>query len=263
MPFLNSAVFYRYLPAGPWELTDMPPRAMARAVERGELQAGPLPVAEVFRLGNTLRPLGDIGVAATGPATSVLLFSQRPVGDIAGGRVGLTTESATSVQLVRILFRDWWRVEPGEYVDTDEPNDAVVLIGDRALQARNRFSEYPYRYDLGEEWYKLTGLPFVFGALADKDAAGMFDALGGAVNRIICTPIASPRARPVEALVAAARASRCDVPIEAAPSPVAALSSAWRTGPVAGVAGSVYLVGEVLRALDCGRLAPGFPEARE
>ena len=108
-----------------------------------------------------------------------------------------------------------------------------------------------------------SGLPFVFGALADKDAAGMLDALGGAVNRIICTPIASPRARPVEALVAAARASRCDVPIEAAPSPVAALSSAWRTGPVAGVAGSVYLVGEVLRALDCGRLAPGFPEARE
>ena len=126
------------------------------------LQAGPLPVAEVFRLGDTLRPLGDIGVAATGPATSVLLFSRRPVESIAGGRVGLTSESATSVQLVRILFRDWWRIEPGEYVDTDEPSDAQVLIGDKALEARNRLSGYPYRYDLGEEWYKHTGLPFVF-----------------------------------------------------------------------------------------------------
>ena len=162
MPFLNSAVFYRYLPAGRWELTDMPPRAMAHAVERGDLQAGPLPVAEVFRLGDTLRPLGGIGVAAKGPATSVLLFSRRPVEDIAGGRVGLTSESATSVKLVRILFRDWWRVEPGDYVDTDEPNDALVLIGDNALKARDRLSGYPYQYDLCEEWYKLTGLPFVF-----------------------------------------------------------------------------------------------------
>lgn len=162
MPYLNSAVFYRYLPAGPWELTDMTPRAMALAVERGELDAGPLPVVEVFRLGDALRPLGDLGVAATGPAKSVLLFSRFPIEDIAGGRVGLTSESATSVQLVRILFRDWWRTEPGEYVETDEPNDAMLLIGDRALEARDRLSGYPYQYDLGEEWSKLTGLPFVF-----------------------------------------------------------------------------------------------------
>ena len=171
MPFLNSTVFYRYLPAGPWVLTDLPPRAMARAVERGDLQAGPLPVAEVFRLGDALRPLGGIGVAATGPATSVLLFSRRPVEDIAGGRVGLTSESATSVKLIRILFRDWWRIEPGGYVDTVEPNDALVLIGDKALEARDRLSGYPYRYDLGEEWYKLTGLPFVFATwVARSDA---------------------------------------------------------------------------------------------
>ena len=162
MPYLNSAVFYRYLSDGPWELTDMPPRAMARAVKRGDLQAGPLPVVEVFRLGDTLRPLGSIGVAATGPATSVILFSRRPVEDIAGGRVGLTSESATSVKLVRILFRDWWRLEPGGYVDAHESNDAMVLIGDKALEARDRLSGYPYRYDLAEEWYSLTGLPFVF-----------------------------------------------------------------------------------------------------
>lgn len=162
MPFLNSAVFYRYLATGPWELTDMTPRAMAHAVECGDLQAGPLPVAEVFRQGDRLRALGSIGVAATGPATSVILFTRRPVEDIAGGRVGLTTESATSVRLVRILLRDWWRIEPEEYVRNDEPNDALVLIGDRAIKALTRLAGYPHRYDLGEEWHKLTGLPFVF-----------------------------------------------------------------------------------------------------
>ena len=108
-----------------------------------------------------------------------------------------------------------------------------------------------------------SGLPFVFGALADKDAGGMLEALGGAANRIICVPIDSPRARPAAELVAAARASRCDVPIESAASPPAGLSSAWRTGRVAGVTGSVYLVGEVLRALDRGRLGACAAERSE
>lgn len=100
-----------------------------------------------------------------------------------------------------------------------------------------------------------SGLPFVFCALADKDAAGMLEALGGALSRIICTPITSPRAASVADLLAAARGSRGEVPIESAASPVAAIRSAWRAGPVAGVAGSVYLVGEVLNALDRGELA--------
>ena len=108
-----------------------------------------------------------------------------------------------------------------------------------------------------------AGLPFVFGTLADKDGAGMLGALGGAVNRIICTPIASPRARPAPDLAAAARAARPDVPVESAASPAAALASAWRHGPVAAVAGSIYLAGEVLHALDRGRLGPRTgPEGR-
>ena len=101
-----------------------------------------------------------------------------------------------------------------------------------------------------------SGLPFVFGALADKDAAGMLTALGNAVSRILCVPIASPRAVPVADLVVLARGCRCDVAIESASSPAAGLHAAWRTGPVAGVTGSVYLVGEALHALECGRLGP-------
>ena len=108
-----------------------------------------------------------------------------------------------------------------------------------------------------------SGLPFVFGALADKDPAGMLAALGSAVNRIVCVPIDSPRARPVPDLLAAARACGRDVPIESAASPQAGLAAAWRTGPVAGVTGSVYLVGEVLRALDSGRLRACAAESSE
>ena len=108
-----------------------------------------------------------------------------------------------------------------------------------------------------------SGLPFVFGALADKDAAGILAALGGAAKRIVCVPVDSPRATPVADLLAAARAAGRDVPIEPAASPAAGLRAAWRTGPVAGVTGSVYLVGEVLRALDGGRLGVCAAERSE
>ena len=101
-----------------------------------------------------------------------------------------------------------------------------------------------------------SGLPFVFGALADKDAAGMIAALGDAASRIVCVPIDSPRPTPVPARAAAARAGGRGAPVESAASPAAGLRSAWRSGPVAGVTGSVYLVGEVLQALDRGLPGP-------
>ena len=40
-------------------------------------------------------------------------------------------------------------------------NTAAVVIGDRALEQRKKST---YFYDLGEEWKKMTGLPFVFAA---------------------------------------------------------------------------------------------------
>ena len=40
-------------------------------------------------------------------------------------------------------------------------NTAAVVIGDRALEQRKKSTHF---YDLGEEWKKMTGLPFVFAA---------------------------------------------------------------------------------------------------
>ncbi len=162
MPYLNSAVFYRFLPKGPWEMKEMTPKDMAAAVGRGELDAGPLPVVEVFRLENILNPLGGLCVASNGPANSVLLFSRVPVEDLDGSDVGVTSHSATSVQLMRVLFEDLWRVRPARYVGDDRDAEAYLFIGDKALRLRGRMNGYDYEYDLGEAWKRLTGLPFVF-----------------------------------------------------------------------------------------------------
>ncbi len=100
------------------------------------------------------------------------------------------------------------------------------------------------------------GLPVVFGALADKDAAGMLRALGVAATRVICAPIDSPRARSVADLCATVRAARPDLPVIPAETPGAALDEAWRDSPLALVTGSMYLVGALLHALGRGHAAP-------
>ena len=95
-----------------------------------------------------------------------------------------------------------------------------------------------------------TGLPFIFGALRDKDVTGMLQALGPAATALICVPIASPRALPLPELVDVARAARPDLSVTAAGSLDAALDAMWDTDTLGVAAGSVYLVGELIRMLD-------------
>src|SRR2546422_4567943 len=50
------------------------------------------------------------------------------------------------------------------------PHEAVLVIGDAALLLAARHA-YPHRYDLGDEWKRWTGLPFVFAMWAARRAA--------------------------------------------------------------------------------------------
>ena len=79
----------------------------------------------------------------------------------------LDYQSKTSTELAKILLREYWKVSPEltdgglDFIDHIKGSTAGLVIGDRALEQR-RIS--PYRYDLGEAWKALTGLPFVFAA---------------------------------------------------------------------------------------------------
>jgi chorismate dehydratase len=161
MTYLNSEVFYRKLPSDSCDLVAMPPRAMAAAVESGDLHAGPLPIAEVIRLGDTVRSLGNLGVSSDGPAMSVFLFSHKPVEELSGTKIAVTTHTATSIQLLRVLFADLWNVDGHEFVELTDEHEAALWIGDPALEQLSA-GNYAYNYDLGTAWKLLTGLPFVF-----------------------------------------------------------------------------------------------------
>jgi dihydrofolate synthase / folylpolyglutamate synthase len=88
------------------------------------------------------------------------------------------------------------------------------------------------------------GEPFslVFGALADKDVAGMAAALAPAANRVFLAPPASERALPLAELAALPALAGAERTGDAA----AALDAALAARPaLVVVAGSLYLVGEV------------------
>ena len=145
MPYLNSAAFYARLEGDWFDLVELPPRNMAAAMQSGELDAGPLPIAEVLRMRGTIVE-GGLGVATDGEARSVLLFSDVPAEQLSKRSVAVTGHTSTSVQLLRILFADHWGASGVELRGPNEPGDAELLIGDAAL---NRV------YDGGERRSRL------------------------------------------------------------------------------------------------------------
>jgi chorismate dehydratase len=97
---------------------------------------------------------------------SVCLFSEVPIEEIK--KVYLDYQSRSSVALLKWLMKESWGNSPELILATDENyrseikgTTAGLVIGDRAL-AQRKISTFIY--DLGLEWKKITGLPFVFAA---------------------------------------------------------------------------------------------------
>lgn len=112
--------------------------------------------------------LPDNCIGSFGAVQSVLLLSNRPVEQLTGSPLLVTSESATSVVLLQILLAEHWglsgcTVERSFLPVSEALQQApgLLLIGDKALQAAAA-GVSPYCYDLGEEWLRLTGLPFVY-----------------------------------------------------------------------------------------------------
>lgn len=163
IPYLNCEPFFAHLPArpcGPPGL-QMAPRALGRAMRGGEVDAAALSLVDLLDLGPEAVAL-PLGIAVRGPVRSVLLFSSRPVAELGGATIGVTDETSTSVELLRLLLALRFEVEPARWVGPGEAADAVLLIGDQALRALRGETGRPHQLDLAEEWTRWTGLPFVF-----------------------------------------------------------------------------------------------------
>lgn len=123
--------------------------------------------------------LQDLSISSVGPVKSVLLFSRLPIEKLNLNPVGITRDSATSVMLLQIILHKFYKYEncfstlQNSTLDSLTDFSAILLIGDAALKAGIRLCQGVYVYDLGELWYKFTGLPFVFALWMVREATAV------------------------------------------------------------------------------------------
>jgi chorismate dehydratase len=150
-------------------ILDVPSR-LADLLRVGDLDVALIPVIEYFRAGTyTLVP--DVAIVSRGPVLSVTLFSKVPHAEIR--RVALDAGSRTSAALTQILLRKRYGLHPKvlplmlDQAAEDIDADAVLLIGDRAMRAC--LPGFAHAFDLGQEWFDWTGLPFVYAVWAVRE----------------------------------------------------------------------------------------------
>jgi len=143
------------------------PAHLNRLLATGEIDVCPSSSIEYGKYPDRYLILPNLSISAIGPVKSVLLFSRVPLEHLDGATIGMTTESDTSVNLLRIIlatFRGFTNRFERTGLPLSEALDsypAVLLIGDRALRGSLEGGSHLV-YDLGELWHRETGLPFVF-----------------------------------------------------------------------------------------------------
>ncbi len=136
---------------------------------------GLIPVAATLQLPEW-HIVSDYCIGAVGAVNSVFIFSNCEIDKVK--TLQLDPQSRSSNNLAKVLLKNYWKLSPvmvenaADYSTSADENTAFVLIGDRTFGKKE---QYPYVYDLAEEWGKFTGLPFVFAAwIANKPVDDAF-----------------------------------------------------------------------------------------
>jgi aminodeoxyfutalosine synthase len=175
IPFLNSVPFYEHFEEKTFRLLPVVPRRMGLLSDRGEIDAGLFSLMDYLRQRDRLELMGGC-IATRDQVKSVMLFSKEGWADLEGKVIGITDDTATSVQLLKVLFARkhcvnarFVRLHSG--VNDLSGYDAVLLIGDEALRRKTKgLPGFDLVYDLATEWYEWQKLPFVFAVWAMKSS---------------------------------------------------------------------------------------------
>ncbi len=151
------------------------PADCAQKLIDNTVDIGLIPVAAVLQL-REWYIISDYCIGAVGAVNSVFIFSNCDIKEVK--RIQLDPQSRSSNNLAKVLMKNHWKIAPQQitgaedYSFSDDPYTAFVQIGDRTFGKKD---QYPYAYDLAEEWQKFTGLPFMFaGWIANKPIAPAF-----------------------------------------------------------------------------------------
>ena len=173
----------------PFKITPGIPTELNRYLIEGKVDVSPSSSIEYAVNAGKYLILPGLSITSRDRVMSIILESRFPIEELDKKSVALTTASATSVVLLRIILElfqgvipDFTTYEQGKE-DPYGLADATLTIGDLAIK-RAAASSLPHVYDLGELWRRETGLPFVFALWQvnyrkniEKDLARLYDIL--------------------------------------------------------------------------------------
>ncbi|MBH5317958.1 menaquinone biosynthesis protein [Paenibacillus sp. GSMTC-2017] len=165
--------FEKYAGERNFEVKSRVPSELNRLLNVGELDLSAISSFSYGQYAKNYMLLPHLSVGSIGRVHSILLFLKEPIEKKRPQRIALTTASATSVNLLKIIMEMRYECRP-DYISA-EPNleamlkdsDAALLIGDPAIAASRR-SQGLYVMDLGEMWNNWTGLGMTYAVVAAR-----------------------------------------------------------------------------------------------
>ncbi len=136
------------------------PSRLAEHFAAGELDAALLPIYEAVAHEHAL--IGDdMAIACRGEVHSVFLAHREPLGELES--IALDPASHTSNRLLQCLLAEFHGLDPDYVAAPRDERQPRLLIGDAALKFRRSEADAGWQFlDLGAEWMRCAGLPFVF-----------------------------------------------------------------------------------------------------
>jgi chorismate dehydratase len=177
--YLNAQPLIR---GWPGEVDFDHPSALCNKLARGELDIALASSFEFLR--NPVYQVVDaVSISSAGPVYSVVVAHRGEISEIE--EIELDPASETSAKLLRCLLAELGlnpRLVPNGEFNKSARRDVLgsagcqpavagslpatpnarLLIGDQALRFRQRHAGEFHFWDLGEQWNKLVGLPFVY-----------------------------------------------------------------------------------------------------
>ena len=137
------------------------PSVLCAQLARGELDVALVSSFEFLR-NPIYRIVDGISISSDGPVFSVVIARVGEIFEIK--QVELDPAAETSGNLLRCLFREL-KLNPRFVARSTSPisrESARLLIGDQAIRFRQEHGDEFQFWDLGENWKRLTHLPFVY-----------------------------------------------------------------------------------------------------
>lgn len=169
--YINASPVYYGLDNGllPHWLEMVPdvPSVLNRQIMEGGIIISPISAAFYAMNHRDLLLLPDLSISCRGRVMSVILAGRYPIHALSGKTVRLTRDSASAAAFLKMIFHQKKIIPVFQTGDVNDIEsvfrevDAALVIGDTALTLPWR-QKFEYVIDLGQFWFEMTGLPFVF-----------------------------------------------------------------------------------------------------